>query len=39
MKKRIKTAKDIKIDEIIRLAGQVNTNNKKFIWDSVHFDI
>ena len=30
MKKRIKTAKDIKIDEIIRLAGQVNTNNKKF---------
>ena len=31
MKKRIKTAKDIKIDEIIRLAGQVNTNNKKFI--------
>ena len=31
MKKRVKTAKDIKIDEIIRLAGQVNTNNKKFI--------
>ena len=30
MKKRIKTAKDIKIDEIIRLAGQVNANNKKF---------
>ena len=30
MKKRIKTAKDVKIDEIIRLAGQVNTNNKKF---------
>ena len=31
MKKRIKTAKDIKIDEIIRLVGQVNANNKKFI--------
>ena len=30
MKKRIKTAKDVKIDEIIRLAGQVNANNKKF---------
>ena len=30
MKKRIKTAKDIKIDEIIKLAGQVNANNKKF---------
>ena len=30
MKKRIKTAKYIKIDEIIRLAGQVNTHNKKF---------
>ena len=31
MKKRIKTAKDIKIDEIIKLAGQVNSNNKKFL--------
>ena len=31
MKKRVKTAKDIKIDEIIKLAGQVNSNNKKFI--------
>ena len=30
MKKRIKTAKDIKIDEIIKLVGQVNANNKKF---------
>ena len=36
MKKRIKTAKDIKIDEIIRLAGQVNTNNKKFINNNVY---
>ena len=31
MKKRIKSAKDVKIDEIIRLVGQVNANNKKFI--------
>ena len=31
MKKRIKTAKDIKIDEIIKLVGQVNSNNKKFV--------
>ena len=31
MKKRIKTNKDIKIDEIIKLAGQVNSNNKKFL--------
>ena len=31
MKKRVKTAKDIKIDEIIKLAGQVNSNNKKFL--------
>ena len=38
MKKRIKTAKDIKIDEIIRLAGQVNTNNKKFINNNAYGD-
>ena len=30
MKKRVKTAKDVKIDEIIKLVGQVNANNKKF---------
>ena len=30
MKKRIKTAKDVKIDEIIKLVGQVNANYKKF---------
>ena len=30
MKKRVKTAKDIKIDEIVKLVGQVNANNKKF---------
>lgn len=30
MKKRIKSAKDVKIDEIIKLVGQVNANNKKF---------
>ena len=38
MKKRIKTAKDVKIDEIIRLAGQVNTNNKKFINNNAYGD-
>ena len=38
MKKRIKTAKDIKIDEIIRLAGQVNANNKKFINNNAYGD-
>lgn len=38
MKKRIKTAKDVKIDEIIRLAGQVNANNKKFINNNAYGD-
>ena len=38
MKKRIKTAKDVKIDEIIRLAGQVNSNNKKFINNNAYGD-
>ena len=38
MKKRIKTAKDIKIDEIIRLARQVNANNKKFINNNAYGD-
>ena len=28
--KKVKTAKDVKIDEIIKLVGQVNANNKKF---------